>query len=183
MSRNLRVLGSRGPACRVASPRAVEGAAKVGLQASSPRQSYLQSGIQLTGPAEKRRVVAPWGKVSWELHVACFPAWCQGNRIGCKSLKRLTASLSHWRWRLPPGMCQTRLWDPLQMGNDSGVGGSQGQEGRRAPLLRRMSLAGSLALAKPHNPHRLHLPRGQPLPRPCLPASLRPLPHFLGSEL
>ena len=64
-----------------------------------------------------------------------------------------------------------------------GVGGSQGQEGRRAPLLRRMSLAGSLALAKPHNPHRLHLPRGQPLPRPCLPASLRPLPHFLGSEL
>lgn len=128
MSWNLRVLGSRGPACRIASPRAVEGAAKVGLQASSPRQSYLQSGILLTGPVEKRRVVAPWGKVSWELHVACFPAWCQGNRIGCKSLKRLTASLSHWRWRLPPGMCQTRLWDPLQMGNDSGVGGSQGPD-------------------------------------------------------
>ena len=71
--------------------------------------------------------MAPWGKVSGELHVACFPAWCQGNRIGCKSLKRLTASLSHCRWRLPPGMCQTRLRDPLQMGNDSGGGGARGQ--------------------------------------------------------
>ena len=29
--------------------------------------------------------------------------------------------------------------------------GSQGQEGCRAPLLRRMSLAESLALVKPHN--------------------------------
>ena len=71
--------------------------------------------------------MAPWGKVSGELNVACFPAWCQGNRIGCKSLKRLTASLSHCCWRLPPGMCQTRLRDPLQMGNDSGVGGARGQ--------------------------------------------------------
>lgn len=137
MSWNLRVLGSSWSCVQDASPRAVEGAAKVGLPGFQPTSgSYLQSGILLTGPVEKRRVVAPWGKVSWELRVACFlPAWCQGNRIGCKSLKRSRPASPTGVGGCRLGMCQTRLWDLLQMGNDSGVGEPGARLGQLANQL------------------------------------------------